>query len=112
MMIDSTTLMNEDDDSFELQLLKKIRLALAATLHMLECIRDDVGILGQRMDRLCAASQQCRRLLQEQGHLRRVSQRRTQPTPQVPLSSGADADAADGKLPVADAKDDDDSMDL
>jgi hypothetical protein len=49
----------------ELELLRKVRLALAATLHMLECARDDLAALGDRMDRLRMASERFRMALQE-----------------------------------------------
>jgi hypothetical protein len=49
----------------ELELLRKVRLALAATLHMLECARDDMVALGDRMDRLRVASERCRKALEE-----------------------------------------------
>ena len=47
----------------ELEVLKKMRLALGATLHMLECARDDLVALGERMDRLRVASERCRAAL-------------------------------------------------
>lgn len=56
-----------DPSNLELELLQKIRVAIAATLHMLECIRDDIQILAQRMDRLCSASRECRKVMKEQG---------------------------------------------
>jgi hypothetical protein len=59
----------------ELELLRKVRLALAATLHMLECARDDLVALGDRMDRLRIASEQCRVALQEKKKKETASDR-------------------------------------
>lgn len=49
----------------ELRLVRKMRLALASTLHMFEAARDDLVELGNRMDRLRAASELCRKALRE-----------------------------------------------
>jgi len=50
----------------ELELLRKVRLALGSMLHMLECSRDDLVAMGERMDRLRVASERCRTTLAEQ----------------------------------------------
>lgn len=56
----------EDDDRYinsdldsdpEIVLLTNLRVALSSFLHMLEKARDDLIILGSRIDRLTAASQ-------------------------------------------------------
>jgi hypothetical protein len=49
----------------ELRLVRKMRLALASTLHMFEAARDDLVEMGNRMDRLRAASEICRKALRE-----------------------------------------------
>jgi hypothetical protein len=49
----------------ELRIVRKMRLALASTLHMFEAARDDLVELGNRMDRLRAASELCRKALTE-----------------------------------------------
>jgi PleD family two-component response regulator len=49
----------------ELRLVRKMRLALASTLHMFEAARDDLVGLGNRMDRLRATSELCRKALRE-----------------------------------------------
>jgi len=54
------------DNDAEIVLLTKFRLALGSTLRMLECARDDMVRLGDRMDRLTEASRLCRRRLEEQ----------------------------------------------
>jgi len=47
----------------ELNILTQIRLALSSTLRMLECARDDLVVLGMRIDRLSEASVRCRHAL-------------------------------------------------
>ena len=54
------------DNDPEVILLTKFRLALGSTLRMLECARDDLVRLGERMDRLMLASRQCRERLETQ----------------------------------------------
>lgn len=58
---------NDDDEDarldFEIQLVRKMRLAFASSLHMLEAARDDLVEIGARMDRLQAASELCRESL-------------------------------------------------
>ena len=49
----------------ELCLVRKMRLALASTLHMFEAARDDLVEMGNRMDRLRASSELCRKALRE-----------------------------------------------
>lgn len=49
----------------ELELLRKVRLALGSMLQMLECARDDLTAMGDRMDRLRVASERCRTALEE-----------------------------------------------
>jgi hypothetical protein len=49
----------------ELRLVRKMRLALASTLHMFEAARDDLVEMGNRMDRLRASSELCRKALRE-----------------------------------------------
>lgn len=53
-----------NDEDPEIQLLTRVRLALSATLHLLECARDDMVALGERMDRLRLASERCREALE------------------------------------------------
>ena len=55
----------------EVILLTKFRLALGSTLRMLECARDDLVRLGERMDRLTVASRQCRERLEAQQEVER-----------------------------------------
>ena len=47
----------------ELELLRKMRLAFASTLHMFETVRDDLNEMGNRMDRLRTASELCRKAI-------------------------------------------------
>lgn len=49
----------------ELELLRKVRLALSSMLQMLEHARDDLKAMEDRMDRLRVASERCRIALQE-----------------------------------------------
>lgn len=56
---------------FELTMIRKMRLAFTATLKLLEAVRDDLGELGHRMDRLTAASRRCRTLLLEKKRIER-----------------------------------------
>ena len=57
---------DNDDDYYEakldleLKLVKKMRLALTATLHMFEAARDDMREMGKRMDELRESSQSFR----------------------------------------------------
>jgi hypothetical protein len=55
-------------DHIELQVLRKMRLAFGATLHMLECARDDLKAMGDRMERLRCASEQCRKALDKNNN--------------------------------------------
>lgn len=57
---------NSADNDPEVILLTKFRLALGSTLRMLECARDDLVRLGDRMDRLTVASRECREKLEAQ----------------------------------------------
>lgn len=50
----------------ELELVRKLRVALTATLYMFESVRDDVTEMGERMDRLRLASERCRKALMEE----------------------------------------------
>lgn len=59
------------DNDPEVILLTKFRLALGSTLRMLECARDDLVRLGERMDRLTVASRQCRERLEAQQEVQR-----------------------------------------
>ena len=59
------------DNDPEVVLLTKFRLALGSTLRMLECARDDLVRLGERMDRLAVASRQCRERLEAQQEVER-----------------------------------------
>ena len=59
------------DNDPEVILLTKFRLALGSTLRMLECARDDLVRLGERMDRLTVASRQCREKLEAQQEVQR-----------------------------------------
>jgi hypothetical protein len=62
----TTSADNDVDNDPEVILLTKFRLALGSTLRMLECARDDLVRLGERMDRLMVASRECRERLE--GH--------------------------------------------
>ena len=68
-----TTSTDDDDidNDPEVMLLTKFRLALGSTLRMLECARDDLVRLGERMDRLTVASRQCRERLEAQQEVQR-----------------------------------------
>jgi len=60
----------EDDEEeqlldCELYLIRKMRLAFAASLRMLEAARDDMNHMSSRMDRLRNASWLCRKALAE-----------------------------------------------
>ena len=68
-----TTSAEVDDIDYdpEVILLTKFRLALGSTLRMLECARDDLVRLGERMDRLTVASRQCRERLEAQQEVER-----------------------------------------
>jgi hypothetical protein len=59
----------------ELELISKLRLAMGATLQMLEATRDNLTVLGQRMDRLQHNSRACR---QQQQLLRKRNQEQQQ----------------------------------
>lgn len=50
---------------YELQLIRKIRLAFVSSLRMLEAAREDLVEVGNRMDRLTLASQACRQAFQD-----------------------------------------------
>lgn len=69
----------------ELELLRKVRLALGSMLHMLDCTRDDLTAMGDRMDRLRAASEHCRMALEEK-------KRKEQELEQQKPSAAADTD--------------------
>jgi hypothetical protein len=57
-------LMAEDAQlDLELHVIRKMRLAFEASLQMLEAVRDDLVEMGDRMDRLAAASKRCREAL-------------------------------------------------
>jgi hypothetical protein len=47
----------------ELELILQFRLALQTTLYMLEAARDNLKLLGDRMDRLRDNSRRCRELI-------------------------------------------------
>ena len=74
-----TTSTDDDDidNDPEVMLLTKFRLALGSTFRMLECARDDLVRLGERMDRLTIASRECRERLEAQ---QQVQQRRGKST--------------------------------
>jgi hypothetical protein len=65
-------------DHVELQLLRKMRLAFGATLHMLECARDDLKAMGDRMERLRFASEQCRKALDKKNDCERKDNKNVQ----------------------------------
>lgn len=54
-------------EDIELELLRKMRLAFGTILHMLECARDDLKAMGDRMDRLRCASEQCRKVMEQKS---------------------------------------------
>jgi hypothetical protein len=59
--VDVTTVEEEERSlEYELALVRKVRLAMTASLHMLETARDDLEEMGNRMDRLQVSSQVCR----------------------------------------------------
>ena len=66
MSIQSTTTPTATATITELELISKLRLAMGATLQMLEATRDNLTILGQRMDRLQHNSRVCRQQQQQQ----------------------------------------------
>jgi len=47
----------------ELHVIRKLRLAFQASLHLLEAARDDLVAMGERVERLTVASRQCREQL-------------------------------------------------
>jgi hypothetical protein len=47
----------------ELELIVQLRVALQSTLYMLEAARDNIKLLGDRMDRLRNKSQRCREFI-------------------------------------------------
>lgn len=61
---EETNILKTKED-VELELLRKMRLAFGTILHMLECARDDLKAMGDRMDRLRCASEQCRQALEQ-----------------------------------------------
>jgi len=64
--VDGNSAEDNIDNDPEVILLTKFRLALGSTLRMLECARDDLVRLGERMDRLTVASRECRENLETQ----------------------------------------------
>ena len=64
--VDGNSAEDDIDNDPEVMLLTKFRLALGSTLRMLECARDDLVRLGERMDRLTVASRECREKLEAQ----------------------------------------------
>ena len=64
--VDGQSAEDDIDNDPEVILLTKFRLALGSTLRMLECARDDLVRLGERMDRLTVASRECREKLEAQ----------------------------------------------
>lgn len=62
-----------DNDDPELILLKQLRLAFSSMLQMLETARDDLVLLGHRMDGLREASEKCRKIVEKR---RNVEQRK------------------------------------
>ena len=64
--VDGNSTEDDIDNDPEVILLTKFRLALGSTLRMLECARDDLVRLGERMDRLTVASRECREKLEAQ----------------------------------------------
>lgn len=64
--VDGDSAEDNIDNDPEVILLTKFRLALGSTLRMLECARDDLVRLGERMDRLTVASRECREKLEAQ----------------------------------------------
>mmetsp|Transcript_7098 Transcript_7098/g.12748 ORF Transcript_7098/g.12748 Transcript_7098/m.12748 type:complete len:122 (-) Transcript_7098:470-835(-) len=51
----------------EIMLLRNLRRALGSTLRMLESARDDLVIMGERMDRLSKSSEHCRTILEQRS---------------------------------------------
>lgn len=62
---DSELREREERLDHELRLIGKMRVAMASSLHMFEAARDSLVELGDRMDRLQAASELCRKALAE-----------------------------------------------
>jgi hypothetical protein len=59
---------NKDENTdTEIELLSRLRLAFGTTLKMLEATRDQLHILGDRMDRLREASISYRRQFQDEN---------------------------------------------
>jgi hypothetical protein len=57
----------EFENDPEIMLLRNLRLALGSTLRMLESARDDLVIMGERMDRLSKSSEHCRTILEQRS---------------------------------------------
>jgi hypothetical protein len=60
------------NENLEVILLTEIRLALSSMLHMLETCKENLILLGVRLDKLREASEKCRIVVQKQQSLRRV----------------------------------------
>lgn len=71
-------------EDIELELIRKMRLAFGATLHMLECARDDLKAMGDRMERLRRASELCRKAL-ERADKKEMCEDQKEGDPTVPL---------------------------
>lgn len=52
----------------ELRILRKLKLALAASLPMLEAAQHDLVEMGNRLDRLRIASERCRAALEKNNN--------------------------------------------
>ena len=78
MSIQSTTTPTATATITELELISKLRLAMGATLQMLEATRDNLTILGQRMDRLQHNSRVCRQQQQQLLLLKRNQEQQRQ----------------------------------
>jgi hypothetical protein len=63
---------DEFNENLEVILLTEIRLALSSMLHMLETCKENLILLGVRLDKLREASEKCRIAVQKQQSLRRV----------------------------------------
>mmetsp|Transcript_29500 Transcript_29500/g.44997 ORF Transcript_29500/g.44997 Transcript_29500/m.44997 type:complete len:83 (-) Transcript_29500:350-598(-) len=51
---------NPPPNPSELEILAKLQLTFSSTLNMLEAARDNLVVLGKRMDNLCDSSKRCR----------------------------------------------------
>ena len=83
-------------EDVELETLRKMRTAFAATLFMLENARDGLVQLGDRMDRLRVASEQCRRHLRRKARKDRTTREDNDDEIEVEVEQGRKTKDYDG----------------